>query len=38
MADRPILWMDGTVEEAPPGRLLSDNLGFYGDIILTGMT
>ena len=38
MADRPILWMDGTVEEAPPGRLLSDNLGFYADMTPTGMT
>lgn len=33
------LWWDGTRESdaPPPGRLLSDNAGFYGDSVLTGV-
>ena len=33
-----VRWADGTVAEAPPGKLLSDNLGYYGDVAWTGMT
>ncbi len=37
-ACRKILWMDGTIEEKTPGKLLSENIGFYGDFVPTGMT
>ena len=30
--------MDGTLEDSAPGKLLSDNIGFYGDQTPTGMT
>lgn len=33
-----IIWLDGKEENSPPGKLLSDNLGYYGECVLTGMT
>lgn len=32
-----VLWYDGTLSPPPPGRLLSDNDGYWGDSILTGV-
>jgi len=38
-AHSDLIWFDGTREpgEKPPGKLLSDNLGYYGDCIFTGV-
>jgi|GEM_PF-1858502 len=33
-----VRWMDSTVAEPPQGKLISDNLGYYGDVVLTGAT
>lgn len=38
MERKNIVWMDGTVEDTVPGKLLSDNPNFFGDCILTGVT
>lgn len=34
-----LIWWDGTRDTSgtPPGKLLSDNLGYWGDCVLTGM-
>ncbi|HXI16658.1 MAG TPA: hypothetical protein VNM48_09815 [Chloroflexota bacterium] len=34
------IWWDGSrdAENAPPGKLLSDNAGYWGDSVLTGVT
>lgn len=39
-ATEPILWSDGKVDVsgAPQGKLLSDNAGYWGDAVLTGVT
>jgi len=34
---REVIWYDGTVSPPPPGRLLSDNDGYWGEGILTGV-
>jgi len=33
------IWWDGSrdAENAPPGKLLSDNAGYWGDSVLTGV-
>lgn len=36
MEKRKIIWLDGSVDKEVPGKLLSDNNGFYGDCVLTG--
>ena len=36
METRPILWMDGSTEDTLPGKLLSDNLEFFGETVPTG--
>ena len=36
MEKRKIIWLDGSVDARVPGKLLSDNIGFYGDCVLTG--
>ena len=33
-----VRWSDGRVGDKPQGKLISDNLGYYGDVILTGAT
>lgn len=37
MEKRKIIWLDNSVDEQVPGKLLSDNLGFYGECVLTGV-
>ncbi len=32
-----VIWYDGTRSAPPPGKLLSDNAGFWGEQILTGV-
>ena len=38
-AHSDLVWFDGSREPGytPPGRLISDNLGYYGDCVLTGV-
>ena len=36
--DKFIKWMDGSTDENVPGKLLSENLNYYGDCIMTGLT
>lgn len=38
MERKNIVWMDGSVSNEPPGKLLSDNPNYFGDCILTGVT
>lgn len=34
----PVVWWDGSTASAPRGKLLSDNAGYWGDHLLTGVT
>lgn len=36
MDKRMVCWMDGSQDENIPGKLLSDNLEFFGDMVYTG--
>lgn len=36
--NQKIVWLNGEEGNCPPGKLLSDNIGYYGECILTGMT
>ena len=38
MEDRRICWLDGSEDTQLPGKLLSDNLGYFGEMIPTGAT
>lgn len=38
MENRRIVWFDGSVSAHAPGKLLSDNAGYYGDCVMTGVT
>ena len=39
MASAELVWWDGTRDaaDAPPGKLLSDNAGYWGECVLTGV-
>ena len=39
LAHAELIWWDGTHDpaDAPPGKLLSDNAGYWGDCVLTGV-
>lgn len=36
--DRPIKWLDGSIDSAIPGKLLSENVNYFGDCIMTGIS
>lgn len=36
--DKFIKWIDGSIDKNVPGKLLSENLNYYGDCIMTGIT